>query len=341
MQVVRGNRRKPGQKIKYIGWFCLWLTICLMTVWAVSAIWVIQPPSTLRIMAVVSYLLGALLPPLVLRPRWRGAAVSTVLFGCVLVWFLNLSPSNNRDWQPDLAVLPWAEITGDKIVLHNIRNCDYRTETDFTCHYYDRVLDLAKLQGVDLFLVYWGSPHIAHTMLSFGFEEGDTVCFSIETRKEKGENYSALKGFFRQYEKIYVMADERDLVRLRTNYRHEDVYLYRLRVKPETARKVFLDYLREMNRLKDQPDWYNALTANCTTSIRQHTVPYNPEARLDWRLIINGYIDQMIYERGGFNSDLSFSALKEASYINEKAQAAGQSADFSRLIRKGLPELSR
>ena len=341
MQVVRGNRRKPGQKIKYIGGFCLWLMICLMTVWAVSAIWVIQPPSTFRSVALVLYLFGALLPPLLLRPRWRGVVVSTVLFGCVLVWFFNLLPSNNRDWQPDLAVLPWAEITGDKLVLHNIRNCDYRTETDFTCDYYDRGIDLAKLQTVDLFLVYWSSPHIAHTMLSFGFGEDDTVCFSIETRKEKGENYSAVKGFFRQYEKIYVMADERDLVRLRTNYRHEDVYLYRLKVKPETIRKVFLDYLREMNRLKEQPEWYNALTANCTTSIRQHTVPYNPEARLDWRLIINGYIDQMIYERGGFSSDLSFTALKEASYINKKAQAAGQSADFSRLIRAGLPELSR
>lgn len=328
------------KKIKYIGLFCLWLVICLMTVWAVSAIWVIQPPSTVRNVMIVLYSLGALMPPLLLRPRWRGVAVSGVLFGGVLIWFLSLPPSNNRDWQPDLAVLPWAEIAGDKIVLHNVRNCEYRTETDFACHYYNRGIDLAKLQTVDLFLVYWGSPHIAHTMLSFGFGEGDNVCFSIETRKEKGENYSAVKGFFRQYEKIYVMADERDLVRLRTNYRGEDVYLYRLKVTPETVRKVFLDYLLEMNRLKEQPEWYNALTANCTTSIRQHTVPYNPEARLDWRLIINGYIDQMIYEQGLFSSELSFTALKEASYINEKAQTADHSADFSQLIRAGLPILS-
>ena len=136
------------------------------------------------------------------------------------------------------------------------------------------------------------------------------------------------------------MADERDLVRLRTNYRGEDVYLYRLKVTPETVRKVFLDYLLEMNRLKEQPEWYNALTANCTTSIRQHTVPYNPEARLDWRLINNGYIDQMIYEQGLFSSELSFTALKEASYINEKAQTADHSADFSQLIRARLPILS-
>ncbi len=337
MPLINMKRRETGRKRKFIRWLCLWLVIFLTTGWAASALWVAQPSSTLRIVAIVLYLLGALLPPLLLRPFWLGGSVSGVLFACVLIWFLSLAPSNNRDWQPDLAILPWAEIEAEEIVLHNIRNCDYQTETDFTCDYYDRVLDLAKLQGVDLFLVYWGSPHIAHTMLSFGFEGSGNVCFSIETRKEKGEDYSAFKGFFRQYEKIYVMADERDLVRLRTNYRHEDVYLYSLRVEPETARKVFLDYLQEINRLKEQPEWYNALTANCTTSIRQHTKPYNPGARLDWRLIINGYIDQMIYERGGFKSDLPFAPLKEASHINVKARAAGQSADFSRHIREGLP----
>lgn len=224
--------------------------------------------------------------------------------------------------------------------MHNIRNCDYRTETDFTCRYDDRVFDLAGLRTVDLFLVYWGSPNIAHTMLSFGFEGGGNVCFSIETRKEKGEDYSAVKGFFRQYEKIYVVADERDVVRLRTNLRREDVYLYRLRVKPEIVRKVFLDYLREVNRLKERPEWYNALTGNCTTSIRRHTVPYNPDARLDWRLIVNGYIDKMIYERGILSQDLSFAELKKRSYINPKAQTADQDPDFSRRIREGLPEIS-
>ena len=129
-------------------------------------------------------------------------------------WFFSLVPSNNRDWQPDIAILPWAEIAGEKITVHNIRNCDYRTETDFTCHYYDRMFDLARLGTVDLFLVYWGSPYIAHTMLSFGFEDQGNVCFSIETRKEKGKDYSAIKGFFRQYETTYVVADERDVVRL-------------------------------------------------------------------------------------------------------------------------------
>jgi hypothetical protein len=333
-----GTIRRKG---RYVVWFCIWLVLILMTCWAVFALLLLLPlPPVFRVIAVVILALGMLLPPLVFRPRRRGLAVSSIFFAGVVLWFFSLVPSNNRDWQPDLAVLPWAEITGDKIQLHNIRNCDYRTETDFTCHYYDRTFDLAKLQTLDLFLVYWGSPNIAHTMLSFGFEGAGNVCFSIETRKEKGEEYSALKGFFRQYEMMYVMADERDVVRLRTNFRHEDVYLYRLKVKPEKVRKVFLDYLQEVNRLKEKPEWYNALTGNCTTSIRQHTAPYNPDARLDWRLIVNGYIDEMIYERGVLSHDLPFAELKKRSYINKRAQEFDKSPDFSRRIREGLPEIS-
>ena len=188
-----------------------------------------------------------------------------------------------------------------------------------------------------LFLVYWGSPNIAHTMLSFGFKDGNYVCFSIETRKEKGEEYSPVKGFFRQYEQLYVVADERDVVRLRTNYRKEDVYLYRLQIPPAFSRKVFLDYLGTVNSLYQQAEWYNALTANCTTSIRQHTVPYNPDAKFDWRIIVNGYLDEMIYQRGLVVTNLSFAELKQRSYINPKAQATTPEQDFSLQIRQGIP----
>ena len=262
-------------------------------------------------------------------------------FILVLVYWSLMPPSNNRDWQPDLTLLPWAEISGDTVTIHNIRNNDYRTETDFTVRHYDQTFDLKKLRNVDFFLVYWGSPKIAHTMMSFNFEDQGNVCFSIETRKEKGEDYSTVKGFFRQYEVTYVVADERDLVRLRTNYREqgkgEDVYLYRLIASPEAQRKVFLSYLNEVNRLKDHPEWYNALTGNCTTSIRKHTMVYNPKARLDWRMIVNGYIDEMIYERGAIDRNLSFAELKKRSYINPKAQAADQDPDFSQRIRQGIP----
>ena len=260
-----------------------------------------------------------------------------VIFTIVLISWLNIPPSNDRDWQPDVAILPYATFNGNTVTIHNIRNCDYRTETDYTVRHYDKTFDLAKLNSADLFLVHWGSPYIAHTMISFGFGTKDFLCFSIETRKEKGEDYSAIKGFFKQYELTYVIADERDLVRLRTNYRHEDVHLYRLKAKPDIIRKVFLDYLQEVNHLKDTPEWYNALTENCTTAIRGHMAPYNPNAKLDWRIIINGNIDQFIYEQKHLDQSLPFAELKARSYINDRGQAADKDPKFSQRIRKGLP----
>ena len=329
-----------GRYGRRLGSVLLWIGLLLLTAWTVMALWLLVDLSPLLRLAVVSAAVaGLLLPALLIRPRWRAWMVVTLVAVVVIGWFLSRPATNDRDWQDDLAVLPWAEIKGQTVVVHNIRNCAYRTETDFTCRYDERTYDLAKLTDIDLFLVYWGSPLIAHTMLSFGFGSGGQICFSIETRKEKGEDYSALKGFFRQYEKIYIVADERDVVRLRTNYRHEDVYLYRLKVKPEVVRQVFLDYLAEVNRLKDQPEWYNALTGNCTTSIRQHTKPYNPQARLDWRMIVNGFIDEMIYERGVLDTAIPFAELKKQSYINKKAQSADQAEDFSAQIRAGLPQL--
>ncbi len=258
-------------------------------------------------------------------------------FAIVLVWWLFMPPSNSRNWQPDVAILPWADIRGERVTIHNIRNCDYRSETDYTVHHYDRTFDLAGLKSVDLVLVYWGFPYVAHTMLSFGFEGGGFVTFSVETRKEIGEEYSNFKGFFRQYELAYVVADERDLIGLRTNYRGEQVYLYRLHESADMIRKVFLDYLREVNSLKESPQWYNALTDNCTTSFRITAAPYNPDARLDWRLIANGFIDEMLYERGAIDTSLPFPELKGRSLINARAKNVDKSPDFSRLIRTGLP----
>jgi hypothetical protein len=189
-----------------------------------------------------------------------------------------------------------------------------------------------------LYLVYWGSPNIAHTMVSFGFDGGDYVCMSIETRKEKGESYSAMKGFFRQFELTYIIADERDLVRLRTNYRQvEDVYLYRARMTPEQGRRLFLDYLRRANELRERPEWYNALTDNCTTAVRAQRAAQD-RAPWDWRMLVNGHLDELLFERGTISTNLPFAELKKRCYVNPRARAADQTADFSQLIRVGLPD---
>lgn len=272
------------------------------------------------------------------RRSWTAFLVLSALV--TAAWWLLIPPSNSRNWQADVAVLPWAEVNDNMVTVHNIRNVEYRTETDYTVRHYDRSFDLTTLQSVDLFLVYWGSPSIAHTMLSFGFANGSYLSFSIETRKEVGEEYSAIKGFFKQFELTYVVADERDIVRLRTNYRQgEDVYLYRLAVPIDFARKVLLDYLEEVNSLKDHPEWYRAILTNCTTSILRHTTPHNPDPSFDWRFIVNGYLDEMLYERGLLDQSLPFAELKKRSHINRQAKPADKADDFSRLIRAGLPAM--
>jgi hypothetical protein len=314
----------------------IWCVLGLATLWAAAALLFDVRISWLRIPLAAGYTLGMLAVCIWIRRPWKEAVIGTG-FIIVLTWWLSLQPSNNRDWQPDVAVLSYADVAGNQVTLHNIRNCDYRTETDYDAHYYDKTFDLDRLRAVDLYLVTWGSPHIAHTMVSFGFGGGDYVCFSIETRKEKGEEYSAVKGLFRQFELIYVIADERDLVRLRTNYRQgEEVYLYRLQVTPQQGRTLFLDYLRRANELREHAEWYNALTGNCTTAIRTQRAAAD-RAPWNWRMLLNGHLDQLLYERGMIATNLPFAELKKLSNINAQAKKADKAADFSQQIRKGLP----
>lgn len=312
------------------------LVLAGMIGWGVLAVFYSNLPAWLRPLAAAALGIVSITLLLFVRPRRRGLLVFLGVFVLLVAWWLAIPPSNERDWQPDVAILPYAFIEGNKVTVHNIRNCDYRTETDFDVRHYDRTYDLDKLHTADLFIVYWGSPMIAHTIMSFGFEGQDYLCISIETRKEKGEDYSNIAGFFKQYELTYVIADERDLIRLRTNYRGEDVYLYRLKAPPEMAREVLLDYLKEANRLKQKAEWYNALTSNCTTNIRGHARPY-VISPWNWRILVNGYLDQMAYENGRLDRSLPFAELKARSHINERGQAADKDPEFSKRIREGLP----
>jgi hypothetical protein len=295
--------------------------------------------SWLRIPLAVIYGLTMLAVWVRVRRAWK-ALITAVGFVIVLAWWFSLKPSNDRDWQPDVAVLSYADIAGNQVTIHNIRNCDYHTETNYDVHYYDKTFDLDQLRTVDLYHVTWGLPYIAHMIVSFGFTNGDYVCFSIETRKQKGQNYSAVKGLFRQFELTCIVADERDLVRLRTNYRQdEEAFLYRVRMTPEQGRTLLLDYLRLINSLRDRAEWYNAITDNCTTAIRTQR-PTADRAPWDWRMLINGHLDEMLYERGVIDTNLPFAELKQRSHINPQAKAANKAADFSQQIRKGLPGFS-
>ena len=311
--------------------------LAFLTAWAAAALYFDVRVPWLRGPLTVVYLLVVVAVWFVFKRRWLAAVFTAGGFALVVAWWFALQPSNDRSWQPDVASLAYSDTNGDRVTLHNIRNCDYRTETDFDVRHYDKTFDLEKIRTADLYMVYWGSPHMAHTMMSFGFEGGDYVCFSIETRKEKGEGYSAIKGLFRQFELIYVVGDERDLVRLRTNYRQgEDAYLYRLRASPNQVRTFFLDYVRRVDDLHRRPEWYSALTGNCTTSIRTQRAAAD-RASWNWRMLVNGYGDEMLYERGAITTNLPMAELKQRCHINERARAADKAADFSQRIRQGVP----
>ncbi len=311
--------------------------------WATAAIW-IDGPQASGTAAMTALLLLASSAGLFFATRRvipiRLVSILTTALPSlgVLVWWLNISASQDRTWLAEVERPARVEIDGDRLTIENVRNFDYRSEEDYTPRWETREYDLSKLRGVDLFFSTWGSPLIAHTIASWDFGENQHLAVSIETRKEVGEEYSAVLGFFRQFELYYVVADERDVVRVRTNFRGEDVRLYHLETKPEVARAILLDYVEEINRLADEPAWYNALTHNCTTNIRHHVQHVAPkDGIMDWRVLVNGRLDELGYERGNVDTSLPFEVLRERSRVSERAKMAPDDSSFSAWIRKGLP----
>src|SRR5712691_7236591 len=331
-------RRFLTRSARWLGAF----GVLAITGWGSLALAVVGPGGDYgRLVMAVVYGIAGLTAVVALLFR-RGMRFALPVFAVALVaigvWWSGIKPSNERDWQPEVARLAYATIDGDLVTVHNIRNFDYRTETDFTPAYYDRTYDLKKLDSGDLIAVYWMGPAIAHLFVSFGFGD-DHLGISIEARKEKSEGYSSAKGFFRQYELYYVVADERDVVRVRTNYRKdppEDVYIYPLRAPRENLRRVFLEYMRKLNGLRDRPEFYNTLTTNCTTAILMNT-RVNPESLpLSWKVLLSGYTPAYVYESGRMDRSLPFEELRRRSLVNAAGQAADQAPDFSRRIRAGL-----
>jgi Domain of unknown function (DUF4105) len=306
--------------------------------WAAAAIYFDSPLGSLRPVVAVLYLVAVLVAMAFLRPAYRGALVALAGFVIVALWWFSLKPSAQGNWQPDNAETAYADVSGDQVTIHNFRNCNYRTETDYTCQWETRSYNLANLSGADIFITWWGSPWIAHPIVSFDFGDQGHVAMSIETRDEVGQDYSAIRGFFRQYALTYIASDERDVIRLRTNYRKdEEVYIFRTTVKPPMARKLFLDYMQRANELHARPEWYNAITNNCTTNIAVSAAEAQDiRTRYDWRILLNGKGDEMMYEHHNLvTGGLSLPALKEQAHINPAARAAGDSPDFSKMIREG------
>jgi hypothetical protein len=335
-----GNVHRSHARILFgiLGWILAILILTAITGWESLTVYYSNLPEPFRLPGAIGIALVSLGTLLMVRPAGRSIMIFISVFVIVILWFLSIPPSNDRNWQPDVTRLAWAEIDGDRITVHNIRNFEYRSETDYTPAYYDKRFDLSKLEAVDVVAVYWMGPTIAHVFLSFAFAGGDYLAISIEARKEKGEGYSTLKGFFRQYELYYVVADERDVIRLRTNYRHdppEDVYIYRAHHGTiENGRRLFLSYMDQINALKARPRFYNTLTTNCSTNIWLNTRVNPDHLPFNWKILLSGHIPEYLYEMESLDSSLPFPELKRRAHANERARAADISADFSRRIRE-------
>ncbi|HEY6374381.1 MAG TPA: DUF4105 domain-containing protein [Edaphobacter sp.] len=319
-----------------VGTALMWVVLGLLNLWAAAAIYVDCRIAWLRIPLVGIYL--ALLVVLIVGTRRYRALGWLICFCVVLVWWLSLKPSGEGNWRADVAKTAWVETAGDRVTVHNVRNCDYRSETEYSDCWSDRTYNLADLRGVDFFFVNWGVRWIGHPILSFDFGNNQHLAFSIEARYKEGQTYSAILGFFRQYELIFIPADERDVIRLRTNYRKdEEVYMYRTTATTEVARRFFLTYVDYLNHLRDHPEWYNAVTKNCTTALDSQLSADLADAK-PWsiRLLLNGTLDELLYERERLvTGGLPFAELKEQAHINPFAHTVNESPDFSALIRQG------
>jgi hypothetical protein len=257
--------------------------------------------------------------------------------GLFATWWFLQKPSHNRQWADDVARMLHADVNGDKVVLNNVRNFEWRTETDYTPRWETREYDLSQLQSADLVLSYWMGPHIAHTLVSFGFSDGRYLTFSLEIRKEIGEEFSAWKGFFRQFEAILVAADEADIIRTRSNARGEDVYIYRLAIPPAQLKTLFLAYVEQASKLENKPEFYNTLTSNCTTVVYHIAKRIVPDLPLDYRLLASGYFAEYAHEQGGLIEGFSYAELYEKGYIVPRAKAIQPGENFSEVIRRGVP----
>jgi hypothetical protein len=275
---------------------------------------------------------------------WQGRTAVALLafavaFGGLQIWWHRIPPSNDRDWADDVAQVTSGTVVGDRATLRNVRNFDWRSDSDYTQRWETREYDLDRLDSVDMILSYWAGPAIAHMLVSFGFDSGEHVVFSVEIRRQKTQSFSEIGGFFKEFALSVIAADERDVIRVRTNVRGEDDYLYRIRMPAPAMRSLFLGYVDEANALVIEPRFYNTLTVNCTMLVyhmMKRIVGYLP---LSYRLLFSGYLPEYVYRVGGLDQRFSLQELRERGRITDRAKKADRSAAFSADIRQGIPRI--
>jgi Domain of unknown function (DUF4105) len=318
-------------------WF---LCRALLILWATLAIYYSNLPwPGLRILLAIAFVAFAVWA-MWIAPGRRASAALILLYLGVVAWWISISPSHDRPWRPEVAMMPRAFVDGDRVHLTGVRNFEYRSRNDFTARYEERDLSLSHLTGIDFYVSYWSEGPVGHTFLSFIFDNTEPLSISIETRPEVGEGFAPIASLFKQFELIYVVGDERDLVGVRTNHRRETTYLYHVNTTPEASRLLFQIYLARINELADRPEFYHLLSNSCTINIIRYANAIGRTGGFDIRHLLNGLIDGYLYDTGKIDTSLPFDELRRRSLINAAAEAADGAPDFSERIRASLPPSS-
>jgi len=318
--------------VGYIFVFGFWLW-CILAIHFIGLL-----GETLPFVAAGIFAAGVALALIFLPNRKRTAYCVLALGVGIIIGWMQKEPSHDRKWVPSVAQLPRITTEGDQIRVYNIRNFDYRTTDDFSVRYYDKTFDLNKLETVDYILSYWdGLEAVAHIIISFGFDDGEYLAVSVETRLEQGEPQTGLGGFFKQYELIYILGDEKDLLRLRSNIRKEEVFLYPTTVSKNDVRIIFGMIIERINGIANEPEFYNTINENCRSSLARYFSAVLDVRRMpspfDYRRLLSGYSDELLFENGWINSTRNFEDTKRLHHINQYVQDDGEGDDFSSKIR--------
>lgn len=344
------KRGGMGRMVRGTMWVISGLGVAALGLWCSLALWYRAPlGATLQGPLAAGFGLFSLAVLAVLirarRPWTRPAVVG--LYGLALVaffaWWATLVPRDDRDWAPDLMRTVTGTVNGNLLTLHNVRNFDWTGDGTGEARWETRTYDLDQLVSVDLIADHWMGEAIAHVMISFGFKDGTFLLWSIELRRTRGQDFSAIAGFFRESELIYVAADERDALRLRARFRHEDLRIFRVDVPQKLARAFLLTYVAEANALAARPRWYNTLTTNCTTAMFKMTRLVEPGVPLDWRVLVSGYFPDYAYDHGVLDTGLPFPELRERSKVSPRALELDgvPQPQYSLKLREGLPGMDR
>ncbi|MBB3657848.1 hypothetical protein FHX15_003090 [Rhizobium sp. BK650] len=321
-------------------WSVLAFLLTLASAWATLALWYRLPaPEFVRFIVAGLFALLGLSSIGAICTRWRFKAVVgfVAILLAVVIWWNTIEPPRNGPWAADVARQVTGTFDGDVLTLTNVRAFAWSSGTEAKQQWITRSYDMSKLRTLDLFMSYWAGPEIGHVIFSFGFDNGEQLAWSVEVRRSEEGAFSPLADLFKSNPLVIVAAEEKDVVGVRSNFRGEDVQVYRLNASPDQARALLREYVTDANALAETPQFYNSLTSNCTTTVLRMMRVVGSAAPLDWRLIINGYLPDYAYDQGALNTSVPLEVLKTASHIAERARRDGLSPDFSKEIRVGVP----